>query len=52
MADLVEYGFMQSLSLFDILWAVLAIGTAARLGAAGARVEAVETDAVETDQPE
>jgi hypothetical protein len=43
--------FMQSFSLFDVLWAVLAIGTAAKLGAAGARVEAAETAAGETDQP-
>ncbi|MHC4709427.1 MAG: hypothetical protein ACYTA3_03140 [Planctomycetota bacterium] len=48
-ADLIQYGFMQSFSLFDILWAVLAIGTAAKLGAAGARVEAAETAAGDPD---
>jgi hypothetical protein len=52
MADLTKVGFMQSFSLFDILWAVLAVGTAAKLGAAGARVEAAETAAGEADQPE
>ncbi|MHC4208840.1 MAG: hypothetical protein ACYSWT_03900 [Planctomycetota bacterium] len=49
-ADLIEYGFIQSFSLFDILWAVLAIATAAKLGAAGARVEAAETAVDEADQ--
>jgi hypothetical protein len=48
-ADLIQYGFMQSFSLFDILWVVLAIGTAAKLGAAGARVEAAETAAGDPD---
>ena len=49
-ADFIQYGFMQSFSLFDLLWAALAIGTAAKLGAAGARVEAAETAAGEADR--
>ena len=51
-AELIQYGFMQRFSLFDLLWAALAIGTAAKLGAAGARVEAAETAAGEADRPD
>ena len=36
-AQLTNYGFVQSFSLFDILWVVLAVGTAAKLGAGGSR---------------
>ncbi len=38
-AQLTSYGFVQSFGLFDILWVVLAVGTAAKLGAGGARDE-------------
>lgn len=38
-AELTNYGFIQSFSLFDILWIVLAVGTAAKLGAGGSRDE-------------
>ncbi|MEE8156332.1 MAG: hypothetical protein V3T53_15365 [Phycisphaerales bacterium] len=40
-AQLTSYGFVQSFGLFDILWVVLAVGTAAKLGAGGARDESV-----------
>ena len=36
-AQLTNYGFIQSFSLFDILWVVLAVGTAAKLGAGGSQ---------------
>ncbi len=37
--EFTNYGFVQSFSLFDILWVVLAVGTAAKLGAGGTRDE-------------
>lgn len=34
-----NYGFIQSFSPFDLLWVVLAVGTAAKLGAGGSQDE-------------
>lgn len=43
-AQFTNYGFIQSFSPFDLLWVVLAVGTAAKLGAGGSQDESSATE--------